>query len=623
MRVRATLVALGLAVAAGVPAEAAGPEYACQLLPVVLDVAASGTRYRTEISFSNPNEAALGVAVLYTPSLGRVEGTGDGEFSVPGGGQLFVPDGIEFLRQLGIAVEASGPDSPQAGTLKICGLDPERVPVGVMARITSATRPPHPPGSAGVSFGTVPADEGFTGRATVFGYRQSVSDRTNVAVYNPGSEPVSVKVTVVSAVNDRQAVLSEREDLGPYGWRQFSNPSGLAQDFDTGYVRIERVSTGGVFGAYGVVNDNATNDGSFVPAVDEANLETSWTIPVVVDSPAYRTELILANPGNAAGTFALTFVDSISRPSVPLSATLPMPARRQAIIPDVFELFGVGVWAGETRTRAGTLRVTALEEDALGAFVGVRVLTRQEDGRFGVFAPAVPAGSADADQGFLWGLRADEETRSNVAVLNAAEPGGENITLQLQVIDGASGLPAGAPLTITLEPGQWAQPGGFFASAGVAHGDVRIVRVHGQGPWWAYGVVNDGETPGKGTGDGSFVPVVFTGVPEPLPEGAWGEPGVRMWVNGDGVAIEADCAHGRIDGPVFLDTQGRFAGAGTWSFEGGPAPAGGFLEHPVRFSGQVENDQLTLIVRFLHQAVSDEIRLTATRGLFPQLDKCL
>lgn len=622
MKIRATLVAFGVAVAVAVPAEAARPEYACQLLPVVLDVTASGTRYLTEISFSNPNEAGLGVAVRYTPSLGRVEGPADGEFSVPGGEQLFVPDGVEFLRQLGIGVEASGPDSPQAGTLKICGLDPARVPVGVMARITSPTRPPHPPGSAGVSFGAVPADEGFTGRATVFGFRQSVSDRTNVAVYNPGSEPVAVKVTVVSAVADRQAVLSEREDLGPYGWRQFSNPSGLAQDFDNGYVRIERVSTGGVFGAYGVVNDNATNDGSFVPAVDEASLGTSFTIPVVVDSLAYRSELMLANPGNEGATFALTFLDSVSRPSVPLSAILPMPARRQAIIPDVFELFGVGVWAGETRTRAGTLRISALEEDALGAFVGVRVLTRHEEGRFGVFAPAVPAGSADAGQGFLWGLRADAQTRSNVAVLNAGAPGSEDVTLQLQVIDGASGSPAGPPLTLALEPGQWAQPDGFFAKAGVAHGDVRIVRVGGQGPWWAYGVVNDGGAPGEGTGDGSFVPVVLTGVPEPLAEGAWGDPGLRMWVDGTGVAIETDCAHGRIDGPVFLDGQGRFNGSGSWAFEGGPTPVGGFPSHPALYEGQVEEDRLTLAVRFPHLTASEAIRLTATRGLSPPLDKC-
>ncbi len=623
MRTCATLAALGLAVAVAGAAEAARPRYACQLLPVVLDVEASGTRYRTEISFSNPNEAALGVAVKYTPSMGRVEGAGDGEFSVPGGGQLFVSDGIEFLRQLGIAVEIAGADSPQAGTLRICGLDSLRVPVGVMARVASPTRPPLPPGSAGVSFGAVPADEGFTGRATVFGYRQSATDRTNVAVYNPGAEPVSVKITMVSAVNDRQAVLSERVDLGPYGWTQMSNPSLLAQDFDNGYIRIERISPGGLFGAYGVVNDKATNDGSFVPAVDEGDLETSWTIPVIVDSHAYRTELILANPGNANATYALTFVDSISRPSVPLVATLPMPARRQATIPDVFELFGVGVWAGETQTRAGTLRITALEEEAVGAFVGVRVLTRQEGGRFGVYAPTVPAGSVDADQGFLWGLRADAQTRSNVAVLNAGEAEGGDITLQLQAIDGSTGRPAGSPLTVTLEPGRWAQPDGFFAKSGVVHGDVRIVRVSGEGPWWAYGVVNDGEAPGKGTGDGSFVPVVFTGAPQPLPEGAWGDPGIRMWVDGTGVAIESDCAHGRVDGPVFLDPQGRFNGSGTWAFEGGPTPVGGFPEHPVLFTGLVQEGHLVLTVHFPLLAASQSIRLSATRGLFPQLNKCL
>ena len=622
MRLCATLVALGVVAAAPGSAAAERPEYACQLLPVVLDVSASGTRYLTEVSFSNPNEAALGVAVRYTPSMGRVEGAGTGEFSVRGGEQLLAPDGIEFLRQLGIPVEASGPEAPQAGTLKICGLDPARVPVGVMARITSPTRPPHPPGRAGVSFGAVPADEGFTDRATVFGFRQSVSDRTNVAVYNPGAEPVSVKVTVVSAVNDRQAVLSEREDLAPYGWRQFSSPSGLAQDFDNGYVRIERVSERGVFGAYGVVNDNATNDGSFVPAVGEEGLGTSWTIPVVVDSPAYRTELILANPGNASTTYSLVFLDSVTRETAVLTATLPMPARRQAIVPDVFELFGVGVWAGGTQTRAGTLRITAVEEGAPGAFAGVRVLTRQEQGRFGVFAPSVPAGSENAGQGFLWGLRADAQTRSNVAVLNAGAPGGESITLQLQVVDGATGHPAGSPLTITLEPGRWAQPDGFFGKAGVARGDVRIVRVHGEGPWWAYGVVNDGGSPGEGTGDGSFVPVAFAGDPAPLPEGAWGEPGVRMLVSGSGVAVEADCAHGRIEGPVFLDATGRFRGEGTWAFEGGPTPVGGFPAQPALFDGLVEKDRLTLTVRFPHLTASQTIRLTLTRGLFPDLSMC-
>lgn len=624
MKVRATLVAFGVAVAVAVaaPAEASRPEDACQLLPVVLDVDASGTRYRTELSFTNASKVTQAMKVTYTASLGHVEGTGEGRFELAAGRQLSVPDGIEFLRQLGIGISPPLPGDPQAGTLRVCTLTLTGIPVGVMARVVAPTRPPWTEGNAGVSFAAVPADEGFVGRATVFGLRRDERDRSNVAVYNPGVDPVSLRLTLVSGSSDEQVVFSGKEELAGYAWRQMPVPFEALPGVEQGYVVVERTSETGFFGAYGVVNDNDTNDGSFIPAVVAGEPRDSWTLPVAVDSLAYRSELTVANPGGTAATFLLEFADSISRAGAPLSAFVTVAARRQVIVPDVFALLRDEAPAG-AGTVAGTLRVRSLDGPVPGAYVGVRVLTRQERGRFGVFAPAVPPESVEADQGFLWGLRADERTRSNVAVLNSGGPSGESLTLQLQVFDGHGGHPAGAPLTVTLEPGQWAQPDGFFAKAGVAHGDVRIVRVRGQGPWWAYGVVNDGGTPGKGTGDGSFVPVVFAQAPESLPEGAWGEPGVRMWVDGTGVAIEADCAHGRIDGPVFLDPQGRFNGAGTWSFEGGPTPVGGFPEHPVLFTGEVEEDHLTLTVRFLHLPVSEAIRLTATRGLSPQLSKCL
>jgi hypothetical protein len=623
MRRSATMLALVLAVATCGRAAEARAAGACQFLPVVIDVEASGTRYRTEISFTNQNRDPLEIAVLYTASLGSVEGTGDGRFSVPAGEQLLVRDGIEFLRQLGIGIPPYSPGIPQGGTLRICSLNSGGIPVGVMARVTSPTRPPYAAGNAGVSFAAVPAEEGFTGRATVFGYRQSTSDRTNVAIYNPGAEPVSVKVTLVSGVNERRAVLSEKEELAGYGWKQFASPSGRDPVIDQGYVLVERISTDGVFGAYCVVNDNDTNDGSFIPAVAEGDLRTSWMVPVLVDSLSYRTELILANPGNADATFYLGFVDSVSHLGVALSATVFVPGRRQIIVPDVFALFHDGASTGEALTRAGTLRVQVLEEQARGAFVGVRVLTRQERGRFGVFAPVVPPEAVDAGQGFLWGLRADDQTRSNVAVLNASAPTGETITLQLQVLDGARGRPAGAPLTVTLAPGQWAQPDGFFARSGATNGDVRIVRVSGAGPWWAYGVVNDGSAPGEGTGDGSFVPITFSGAPVSLSKGAWGAAGVRLWVDESGVAIETDCAHGKIAGPVFLDAQGRFSAEGTYSFEGGPTPEDGFPAHKVVYSGLVEKGQMTLTIKFVLLSASQEVRLTATQGVSGQLNKCL
>jgi hypothetical protein len=607
----------------GRPAEAR-PENACQLLPVVLDVEASGTRYQTEISFTNPDREAQEMAVRYTASLGLVEGDGDGRFSVPPGGQLFVRDGIEFLRQLGVAIQGSTAGTPQAGTLRICSLNPGALPVGVMARITSPTRPPFAAGKAGVAFAAVPADEGFAGRAIVFGFRRNALERSNVAIYNPGAEPVSVSVTLVSGSGERRSVISAKEDLAGYAWKQFTNPSVGTPVIDQGYVVVERISAGGFFGAYGVVNDNDTNDGSFIPAAAEGELRTSWTIPVLVDSPSYRSELILANPGDVDATFSLVYMDSVTRSGLPRSAIVPVAAHRQVIVPDVFDLFQAGPLPGGTVTSAGTLRVRTLEEEIRGAFVGVRVLTREEGGRFGVFAPAVPPESADADQGFLWGLRADADTRSNVAVLNASSSSGESITLQLQVFDGATGRPAGAPLAVTLAPGQWAQPEGFFASSGAANGDVRIVRVSGSGPWSAYGVVNDGAAPGEGTGDGSFVPVVFfVGAPNRLPEGAWGAEGVRMWVDATGVNIETDCSHGSLLGPVFLDAQGRFSGAGTYALEGGPTPVGGFPAHNVLYSGQVERGQMTLTISFPLLPVSAQMRLVAIQGVSPQLHKCL
>ncbi|MRR11250.1 hypothetical protein EG835_01900, partial [bacterium] len=274
MRIAAACLALGLvAVSAGLPAEA-GTGNPCQFLPVVIDVEASGTRYRTEVSFTNPNRDAQEIAVLYTASLGRVDGTGEGRFSIPGGEQLLVLDAIAFLRGLGIGIQESGPDAAQGGTLRVCNLSPGETPIGVMARVTAPTRPPYAAGLAGVSFAAVPADEGFTGRAIVFGFHQSAQDRTNVALYNPGATPVSVSVTLHSGTSEARIVISEKEDLAGYGWRQFTFPAGRTLPIDQGFVRIERVSKTGFFGAYGVVNDNDTNDGSFIPAVAEDEART-------------------------------------------------------------------------------------------------------------------------------------------------------------------------------------------------------------------------------------------------------------------------------------------------------------------------------------------------------------
>ena len=85
--------------------------------------------------------------------------------------------------------------------------------------------------------------------------------------------------------------------------------------------------------------------------------------------------------------------------------------------------------------------------------------------------------------------------------------------------------------------------------------------------------------------------------PARVPEGAWGGPHVQLSVNEQGGTIEFDCAHGTLDAPLDLDSEGRFDVPGRFTREGGPEPerdAG----QPVRYSGRTDGSELTLEVVF-------------------------
>ncbi len=81
--------------------------------------------------------------------------------------------------------------------------------------------------------------------------------------------------------------------------------------------------------------------------------------------------------------------------------------------------------------------------------------------------------------------------------------------MQLQAFDGnAGGVAAGSAESLTLGPGQWGQLGNFLSTKGVQNGWVKLTRTAGNAPWVAYGVINDGATPGSRTGDGAYIPMV-------------------------------------------------------------------------------------------------------------------
>ena len=69
-----------------------------------------------------------------------------------------------------------------------------------------------------------------------------------------------------SGRDSRNLVLSPDITLEPGQWQQLNSVLSQA-GFTNGYALIERISGSAPYLAYAVINDNVTNDGSFVPAI--------------------------------------------------------------------------------------------------------------------------------------------------------------------------------------------------------------------------------------------------------------------------------------------------------------------------------------------------------------------
>ncbi|HKQ53011.1 MAG TPA: hypothetical protein VJT74_11615 [Pyrinomonadaceae bacterium] len=108
-----------------------------------------------------------------------------------------------------------------------------------------------------------------------------------------------------------------------------------------------------------------------------------------------------------------------------------------------------------------------------------------------------------------------------------------------------------------------------------------------------------------------------------LAAGVWGGQHIRMEVTDGGAQLEYDCAHSTIDEAIVLDRQGRFEVKGKFTKErGGPVrrdrPPN---SSPVRYSGQVEDQTLTLTIT--HDETGESFGdYTLTRGSEGRLMKC-
>ena len=489
-----------------------------RLLPVVLDVVSGSAHYVTEMALTNTSSAAVPVSMLYTASLGSKEGSGTAADTLQPGEQKKIVDVLSYLRAKGLAIPPSAAQPQQGGTLFVTfqgagATDPKLF--SATARTASLTDTPQPAGRAGLAYPGILPGESATTSATIFGLRSTPSDRTNVAVFNTSSDPVTLRITVFSGTGDGVSVVFRAaETLPPYGWLQYGSReilegTGIAK----GWVTVERTSTTGAFSAYAVINDNLTNDGSFMTPTAATSAATGLTVPVLVETPAFRSELTLANRSGVTATLTLAYVESSSPAFGPGgTTTVTLGPFEEQIIPEAVDyLRSHGVFVGpmDAAPYVGSLRVSVSGTTAENVFAGARTASPSPaGGQFGLFAPGVFSGQEASSDATLYGLMADAENRTNVAVVNAGSDGAGTVVLQLQAYDGdAGGAPRGDAVSVSLAPGQWAQPANFFRNSGVANGWVRVTRLSGTAPWIAYGVVNDGSRSGERTGDGAYVPM--------------------------------------------------------------------------------------------------------------------
>lgn len=481
-------------------------------VPIVLTAAGlNNSFFTTELTLSNRGAARIALNVSYTAAFG--DGGGSVNTSLPPGQQYVIDNAVEWLRGLGISIPDSG---NRGGTLAIRAsgfLLPSDF--AATARTTTAATG----GRAGLAYSGVQTLNAVTEPSFIYGLRQTSQDRANLAVQHAGKASdgdVVLRLTVYSGDQTGPSVTPLPDiTLSPGGFSQISGiltSNGLA--LSNGFVKVQRISGSAPYYAYGVINDQANSDGSFVPPVAESSSAgaAGITVPVVVEANAFSSELTATNRSTASKTVRLNYVSgAIQAPNSTAAFTLVLQPQEQRIIPNLVQYLrdqGIAGVGPKGPAFAGALFAKVDGGDVNDIFLGVRTAAPGGGGQFGLFYVGVPNGRAFDGEGWIFGLQQDQENRSNVALINTGEVDPNNNTYTIELYDGSSGSKVATIANIALRAWEWRQIGTILATyaPGVSQGYARIIRTAGNNPSIYYGVTNDGGQPGERTGDGAYIP---------------------------------------------------------------------------------------------------------------------
>jgi hypothetical protein len=463
-------------------------------VPVVVDAGgANGAHFVSELTLGNRGATDASVDVTFTAAsaLGSM-GSGSFTTAVPAGRQLVFADTIQWLRDKGLSVPSGG----QGGTLRLAF---SGLASGDSAFASVRTLAVLPEGRAGLAYPALSPNETLEAPAALYGLREDASFRSNLALLNAGDPstgaPVTLRVTVFNgpAGDGRSATLPD-VTLAAGQWAQLNRVL-QSVGFAQGWATVARVAGTEPFYSYAVVNDNLTGDGAFLAPVSVGRKTDRLILPAAVHTGVFTTELSLTNAGTVP--IQLSLRDSRSTEKV-----LTLQAGEQQFISDVLSYLG------------SSASTTALQISSNGGAAAFHASARTFSlaplgGTFGVAYPALPPSAAAVSEAWIYGLKQDSLSRSNLAIAFMSPFQGESAptqtpnSLSLQFFDGDTGNIRS--LVVLDGTSDWAQFNSPLASSSIRNGYVHIVVPGFVWPFFAYGVVNDGAVPGQGTGDGSYL----------------------------------------------------------------------------------------------------------------------
>ena len=481
-----------------------GPDCSSVFVPVLLNAAGRNNSFFTsELTLTNRGAEEAILHYIYAADAGGGSGTATDRL-VPGS-QRIISDALGYLRGLGVPIPEKG---NRIGTLgvEVSGSSE----VSVVTRTTTDV----PEGRAGLAYPGISENEGLQEAVYLCGLRQNTQDRSNVALQNmgdPGDGPITLRTTLISGIaDDVDSPILEEVTLNPGGFHQYSGLLGRLGAPAHGYVKVEKIDGDAPFYAYAVVNDNFNSDGSFVFPVAESSLvgTTGQTLPVIIETGDFRSELTVTNFSTSEKTVRFSFVaDAVETGDETAEFDLTLKAGQQAILPNLVgwmrreAVVGIGA---SGRAFVGALFAKPTEGDLSGIVIGARTgAPDKRGGQYGLFYNGVPFGSASVESAWIYGLQQNAENRSNLAVANTGEIDDSSTTREITIYDG-KGNSQPRTRSIVLGPRRWHQFNGILGR--ISQGYVQVRKTSGNNPFVAYGVINDGGRRGERSGDGAYLP---------------------------------------------------------------------------------------------------------------------